>query len=59
MAGEMTQTLRALLVLPEDMGSIPSNHVAANNHLLLHFQGTYWLLLTSVGTRYVPNINIQ
>ena len=30
-AGEMAQQFRALAVLPEDMGSIPSPHMAAQN----------------------------
>lgn len=29
-AGEMAQQLRALAVLPEDSGSIPSTHMAAH-----------------------------
>jgi hypothetical protein len=29
----MTQRLRALTALTEDPGSIPSTHMAANNHL--------------------------
>jgi hypothetical protein len=32
-AGEMTQTLKALAVLPEVLNSIPSNHMMAHNHL--------------------------
>jgi hypothetical protein len=32
-AGEMTQWLRALTVLPEVLSSIPSNHMVAHNHL--------------------------
>lgn len=33
-AGEMTQRLKALAVLPlEDLGSILSDHTAAGNHL--------------------------
>jgi hypothetical protein len=32
-AGEMAQWLRALAALPEDWGSIPSNHKAAYKHL--------------------------
>jgi hypothetical protein len=31
--GKMAQPLRALAVLPEDPGSIPSTHMAAHNHL--------------------------
>ena len=32
-AGEMAQWLRALAALPEVLGSIPSNHMVARNHL--------------------------
>jgi hypothetical protein len=32
-AGEMAQRLRALVVLPEDPGSIPSTHMAAHSCL--------------------------
>jgi hypothetical protein len=32
-AGQMAQRLKALNVLPEDTGSIPSTHTAAQNHL--------------------------
>jgi hypothetical protein len=32
-AGEMAQGLRALTALPEVLSSIPSNHMAAHNHL--------------------------
>ena len=32
-AGEMAQRLRALVALPQDLGSIPSTHRAAYNHL--------------------------
>ena len=31
--GEMAQQLRALAVLPEDLSSIPSNHMVAHNYL--------------------------
>jgi hypothetical protein len=31
--GEMTQRLRAMDAFPEDLGSIPSTHVAAHNDL--------------------------
>ena len=31
--GEMAQQLRALTILPEDPGSIPSTHMAAYNYL--------------------------
>jgi hypothetical protein len=32
-AGEMAQRLRALIVLPEVLSSIPSTHMVAHNHL--------------------------
>ena len=32
--GEMAERLRALTALPEDLNSIPSNHMVAHNHLL-------------------------
>ena len=32
-AGEMVQQLRALAVLPEDLGSIPNTHTANHNCL--------------------------
>jgi hypothetical protein len=32
-AGEMAQRLKALTTLPEVLSSIPSNHMAAYNHL--------------------------
>ena len=31
--GEMAQQLRALSALAEDLGSIPSTHMVANNHM--------------------------
>ena len=31
--GDMAQCLTAMVVLPEDPGSIPSSHMAANNCL--------------------------
>jgi hypothetical protein len=30
---ELSQQLRALAVLPEDLSSIPSTHMTADNHL--------------------------
>ena len=33
-AGEVAQWLRALSALPEDLNSIPSNHMVAHNHLM-------------------------
>jgi hypothetical protein len=32
-AGEMAQRLRVMTVLQEVLGSIPSNHMVAHNHL--------------------------
>jgi hypothetical protein len=32
-AGEMTQWLRALILLPKVLSPIPSNHMVAQNHL--------------------------
>jgi hypothetical protein len=32
-AGEVAQQLRALIALPEDLSSIPSNHMVVHNHL--------------------------
>jgi hypothetical protein len=34
-AEEMTQQLRALAAFPEDLGSTPSTHMEAHNHLNL------------------------
>jgi hypothetical protein len=31
--GEMAQWVRALTALPKVLGSIPSNHMVAHNHL--------------------------
>ena len=38
-AGEMAQWLGALTALPEDLGSIPSTHMAAHNCLKIQLQG--------------------
>jgi hypothetical protein len=32
-AGEMAQWLQVLTAFPEDLSSIPSNHMVAHNHL--------------------------
>ncbi|MGE9641647.1 hypothetical protein ACQP3J_31930, partial [Escherichia coli] len=32
-AGEMAQQLRALVALPEDLGSVPRTDMAVHNHL--------------------------
>lgn len=40
----MAQRSIALTVLPEDLGSIPSTHIVAHNHLYLQSQGILlWL----------------
>lgn len=33
----MIQELRAVAILVEDHGSVPSTHILAHNHLKLHF----------------------
>lgn len=38
-AKEMAQWLRALVTLAEILGSVPSTHRVAHNHLYLQFQG--------------------
>lgn len=48
-AGELVQWLRALPVLAEDEGFIPSTRVSAQKHLQLQFQGVLCPLLTSIG----------
>jgi hypothetical protein len=48
----MTQWLGALAKLSEDLGSIPSIHMATNNCLKFQFQGIQHCL-TSVGTAYL------
>jgi hypothetical protein len=32
-SGEMAQRAKALTALPEDLNSIPGNHMVAHNHL--------------------------
>jgi hypothetical protein len=46
-AGEIALWISALAVLPEDLGSIPSNHSGPHNHLELQFQGIRHPLLPS------------
>jgi hypothetical protein len=36
----MSQCLRALGVLAEDLGSVPRTHMRVHNHLYLQFQGS-------------------
>ena len=38
-SGEMAQWLTVQAALTEDLGSIPSTHMAPDNHLYLQFQG--------------------
>jgi hypothetical protein len=46
----LAQWLRALAVLPEDPGLIPSTHMVAYNHLQLQFQEVLCPLLTAKDT---------
>ncbi|EGW04989.1 hypothetical protein I79_003494 [Cricetulus griseus] len=48
----MAQQLRALVALPEDLGSSPSTHMAAYSHLQLQSQGIQHPLPVSMGTRH-------
>jgi hypothetical protein len=41
MAGGMGQWLGALAALPEDLGSIPSNHLVAHTFLYIQFSGIW------------------
>lgn len=50
MAREMAQGLRSVAVLPEDIGSVPSIHMDANNCLQPQFQRSIYLLLAFEGT---------
>ena len=47
-AGELAQWLRALIVLPEVLSSIPNNHMLAHNHL-------QWGLIPSSGVSEESN----
>jgi hypothetical protein len=49
---EMALQLGTLAVLPKDLGSIPSTHIAAHNHLKLKFQGIQCPLPSSGLHRY-------
>jgi hypothetical protein len=51
-AVEMAQCIRILLVLAEDLSSIPSIHKAAHNHPYFQFQGIQPPLLESVVPRH-------
>jgi hypothetical protein len=49
---------RTLVVLAEDLGSIPSTHKVAHNHLQLYFQGIQRCLLVSTnGTQTFMQAN--
>lgn len=54
----MTQGLKALSVLPKDMGFIPRTHMAAQDCVELQFQGAYCSLLVSVDTRHAYGTQI-
>ena len=47
----MSQQLRALAALAEDVGSVPSTHMMVYNHLLLMFQRAQYPILASIGNR--------
>jgi hypothetical protein len=47
-SGKIAHLLRPLTALPEDLGSIPSTHVAVHNSLQLQFQEIKYLLLASM-----------
>lgn len=49
-AGEVVQQLRAMAVLGEVLGLVPSTYVVAYKHLLLQFQGIGCPLMASAGT---------
>lgn len=49
----MTQRLRTLGILQEDLGSVPRTYMAAPTHAELQCQGINPILLTSTGTRHV------
>jgi hypothetical protein len=54
--------LRALAVLAEDLGSVPSTHTGAHSLLLLQFQGIQHPLLDTVGTAHkgtVPGAELE
>lgn len=52
-AGQMTQWLRVLVILAEDMNLISRTCMVVHNHVLLQFQGVQPPLLTSVGTAHM------
>jgi hypothetical protein len=50
-AGEMSQWLKALAAVAEDLGSVHSTHMMAYSHPYCQFQGIQPSFLTSSGTR--------
>jgi hypothetical protein len=49
----MAWWLRALTVLPEDLGWIPNSHTVVHNHLEFWFQGIQSSLLTFTGIAHM------
>lgn len=58
-AAEVVQQLRVLDVLVEDLGLVPSIHMAAHNHLQFQFHGIQCPLLSSLDTRPSCSIHIH
>ena len=54
-AGERSQRLRALTAFLEDLGEIPSTHMAAHKCLSLQLQEIWYACLASVSTRHTHN----
>lgn len=54
----MIQELRAVAILVEDQGSVPSTHILAHNHLQLHFK---WIQYFSglIQHRHPSDVHIQ
>lgn len=52
----MAQRSTALTVLPEDLGSIPSTHSVAHNHLYLQSQGILLGLSGALWAHYCTDI---
>jgi hypothetical protein len=58
-AGEMTQKLRALAVLPEDQDSIPSTHRATHSYLQLQCLLLRIHTITQINTDVQPTTSPQ
>lgn len=54
----MAPCSRALVTLPEGLGSVPRTHVTAHNYLSLQVQGIQHILPASVGTRLTCGTHI-